>query len=166
MAGVLRGAQTILWVEPGSKLTSRRLSGVRDALLGEFDVLAPCTHRAQCGILGPGHERDWCHFFARPPAEVHTTARWRQISDALGIDLRSLPYAFLCLTKSTADSQRTSTEPRRRVLGRPRVQRGRVLLDLCGPVGVETSQFLQREHKDIYKALKKDATTLRFEPPS
>ena len=65
-------ADHVLWVEPGSKATSRRLSALRATLLADHHVVAPCVHRGDCGVLAE-HERDWCHLFARPPAEVHTT---------------------------------------------------------------------------------------------
>jgi len=159
LEGLFRGARAVLWVEPGSKRTSRRLSATRDRMLDEFEPVAPCPHREGCGILARGRERDWCHLFARPPAEVHTTARWTQVGKELGIDLRSLPYSFLALDRTPPHPA-----PGRRVLGRPRLQRGRALVDLCGPEGVESTQLLQRDHKALFKALKKDATVLRFEP--
>lgn len=159
LEGLLRGARAVLWVEPGSKRTSRRLSAARDRMLDDFEPVAPCPHRERCGILAEGRERDWCHLFARPPAEVHTTARWTQIGKELRIDLRSLPYSFVAL-----DREPPRPAPGRRVLGRPRLQRGRALVDLCGPEGVESTQLLQRDHKDLFKALKKDATILRHEP--
>lgn len=159
LEGLLRGARAVLWVEPGSKRTSRRLSAARDRMLDEFEPVAPCPHRERCGILAEDRTRDWCHFFARPPAEVHTTARWTQIGKELRLDLRSLPYSFIAL-----DREAPRPAPGRRVLGRPRLQRGRALIDLCGPEGVESTQLLQREHKDLFKAIKKDATILRHEP--
>src|SRR6185503_10538878 len=57
----------VLWVEPGSRKTSRRLGELRARLLASHDVLAPCTHQAACGALAD--EGGWCHFFARAPRE-------------------------------------------------------------------------------------------------
>ncbi|MEO0660944.1 MAG: small ribosomal subunit Rsm22 family protein, partial [Planctomycetota bacterium] len=164
LVGVLRGAESILWVEPGSKRTSRRLSTLRAELLDAYDVVAPCTHVEACGVLDPRKRRDWCHFFAKPPAEVHTTAEWTQIGRELRIDLRSLPYAFLFLTRRPEGATASGSGGPRRVLGRPRVQRGRVMIDLCGPEGTSTEQLQQRDDKALYKALKKDTTILRFDP--
>lgn len=142
-------AEHVLWVEPGSKVTSRRLGGLRPTLLETHDVVAPCPHRGACGVLAEGHDRDWCHLFARPPAEVHTTGEWSEIQRELRIDLRSLPYSFLALRRAPVEHPAAG-----RLLGRPRFQKGRVLLDLCDAEGVETRPMLQRSDKALFKALK------------
>ncbi|MGD2018597.1 MAG: small ribosomal subunit Rsm22 family protein [Planctomycetota bacterium] len=148
-------ADHVLWVEPGSKATSRRLSALRGALLADHHVIAPCVHRGDCGVLAEGHERDWCHLFARPPAEVHTTGEWSEVHRELRIDLRSLPYSFLALRRAAVEPPSGA-----RLLGRPRFQKGRVLLDLCDAAGVETAPMLQRSDKALFKALKDTAGEL------
>ena len=149
--GVFRRAARVLWVEPGSKATARRLSKSRDALLDRFDVIAPCTHREACGMLAPERGRDWCHHFAAPPAFVHTTGEWGEIGRELGIDLRSLPYSFLALNARPVEHDPALV----RRLGRPRSQRGRTLVDVCDAAGVREEQLLQRDDKDLFKRLKK-----------
>src|SRR5262245_10095415 len=79
----------VLWVEPGSKRTSRRLGELRARMLASHDVLAPCTHQAACGPLAS--EEGWCHLFARPPQAVYTEGKWAEFGRELGIDLRALP---------------------------------------------------------------------------
>ena len=153
LLGALSRADEVIWVEPGSRATSRRLSAAREELMAAFHAVAPCTHGAACGMLAEGRERDWCHLFARPPAEVHTTGEWSEIHRELRIDLRSLPYSFLALRRRGA-----APAPARgvgaRLLGRPRFQKGRVLLDLCDADGVRQVQMLQRSDKALFKALK------------
>ncbi|QDV05711.1 Mitochondrial small ribosomal subunit Rsm22 [Planctomycetes bacterium Poly30] len=163
--GVLHGtiarAGHVLWVEPGSKRTSRELVRQRESLLQDFQVLGPCTHQASCGMLTPDHKRDWCHLFAKAPAEVHTTGEWSEIHRELRIDLRSLPYSFLALRRrdlGLADPKQEGA----RLLQRPRFQRGRVLLDLCDADGVRESQMLQRQDKAFFKDLKKSPSDFRF----
>lgn len=166
LRGAIRSAEHTIWVEPGSKRTSRRLSRSRDELLDTHHVLAPCTHGAWCGMLAVGKDRDWCHFFAKPPAMVHTEGAWAEIGRELGIDLRSLPYSFLALramSSRTPDTTlRPSGEERLRRIGRARLQRGRALVDLCGPGGVAETQLLQRHHKALFKELKKDPEAARL----
>ena len=65
---LVRRADTVLWVEPGTHADSRALIGLRERLRDEFSVIAPCTHQATCGLLTAGNERHWCHNFATPPA--------------------------------------------------------------------------------------------------
>ncbi|MEM9379769.1 MAG: small ribosomal subunit Rsm22 family protein [Planctomycetota bacterium] len=149
LLAALSRADEVVWVEPGSRATSRRLSAAREELMGSFHVVAPCTHGAACGILADGRERDWCHLFARPPAEVHTTGAWSEVRRELRIDLRSLPYSFLALRR-----QEAAPVAGARLLGRPRFQKGRVLLDVCDAAGVRHAQMLQRSDKALFKELK------------
>ena len=163
LRGAVRNAECALWVEPGSKRTSRRLSESRDELIRTHRVVAPCTHRTRCGILAAGKERDWCHFFAKPPAEVHTEGAWAEIGRELRIDLRSLPYSFLALRAARSDdANRAAHDPTLRRIGRARLQRGRALVDLCGKAGVEETQLLQRNHKALFKELKKNPEAARW----
>ncbi len=93
-------ADAILWVEPGTHEISRQLGGFREQLRGSgFRVIAPCTHENECPMFALGRERDWCHFFAPPPAEIFANSEWVKFGQRAGIDLRSLPYAFLALDR-------------------------------------------------------------------
>lgn len=149
-----RRARAVVWVEPGSRVTSRRLSGLRDELVPDLDVLAPCTHRAACGMLAEGKDRHWCHFFARPAPEAFTDGRWVEFGRELGVDLRSVPYSFLALARA---GEFEVEEAGARLLGRPRVQRGRALLDVCDADGVHDVAMLQRLDKPLFKQLEKTA---------
>lgn len=151
-------ARAVLWVEPGSRITSRRLSTVRERLRSAHRVLAPCPHQAACGMLAAENERHWCHLFGKPPQEAFTDGRWAELKRELSLDLRSLPYAFLALARAEEDSEPAPDDPRRaRLLGRPRVRRGAADVDLCRADGVHDVRLLQRTDKALFKALTKDA---------
>jgi hypothetical protein len=93
-------ADAVLWVEPGTHDVSRQLGGFREQLRGSgFRVVAPCTHENECPMFAIGRERDWCHFFAPPPSEIFADSNWVKFGHRAGIDLRSLPYAFLALDR-------------------------------------------------------------------
>lgn len=155
-SALARRARHVLVVEPGTHAVSRVLSGLRDELLDTFDVLAPCTHSANCGALAAGREKDWCHFFARPAPEAFTSAFWRRFSNELGIDLRSLPYSFLALRRKDEP-----VEPRGlRVLGRPRLMKGRALLDGCDATGVHSRTLFERDAKKLFKRLDRSGEIL------
>ncbi|HSH95302.1 MAG TPA: small ribosomal subunit Rsm22 family protein, partial [Roseimicrobium sp.] len=116
-------ASAVIWVEPGTHEVSRALGGWRGTLTDRFDVVAPCTHAAACGALVAGREKDWCHFFADPPAGVLGDPGWVRFARMAGIDLRSLPFSYLVLEKKglRAADGRMSTTGWSRVLGRPRI---------------------------------------------
>jgi SAM-dependent methyltransferase len=156
LLALARRARWIAWVEPGSLPISRRLSALRDELRAELEPLAPCTHAESCGMLVPGRERDWCHHFARPPAEVHQSRHWSRFARELGIDLRSLPYSFLVLARrEDVHAARSSTASR--ILGRPRVEKASARIDACDRDGVHDLVLLKRESKELFKSLSEPA---------
>jgi len=172
LEALARRAGLVLWVEPGSRLTSRRLSETRDRLLESHAVLAPCTHSERCGVLRLAAARHWCHHFAEAPQAVYTEGRWAEFGRELGVDLRALPYSFCVLVARTggnapptvdhADTD-ASGEPAAalvRLIGRARLQRGRALLDTCDARGVREELLLERHAKGLVKALDRRSVRL------
>lgn len=154
LLALAEGAGAVVWVEPGSRRTSRGLGEVRARLGQTLDVLAPCTHQAACGALAGGDA--WCHFFARAPQAVYTEGNWAELGRELGIDLRSLPYSFLALARrGSVPLAGPSGEPGpgARMLARPRLTRGRAEFELCDADGVRRVDYLQRSDKALYKRL-------------
>lgn len=143
-------ARSIVWVEPGTRASSRALLAVRERLRGEFRVLAPCPHEGACPLAESTREADWCHHFARAPRSVFQDAFWARFSSELGIDLRALPYSFVALAREPG---RATPPELARVLGRPRLEKGRVRLDLCDARGVATRDFLERRDRARFREL-------------
>ncbi len=139
----------VAWVEPGSKQISRRLIEAREKLRGTLTVLAPCTHVERCGLASVDRSRDWCHHLAAPPPEAFTTRLWNQVARELRIDLRSLPYSFLVLGRGP---KRVEAPDAARIIGRPRVEKGRALLDVCRAEGVSVLRFLERMDKETFRS--------------
>jgi hypothetical protein len=153
LRGLIRRSGTVIWVEAGAQKTSRKLSAEREVLLEVCDVLAPCTHRSTCGVLAK--EGDWCHFFAKAPAHVFTSAFWRKFSDEMGLDLRSLPYSFIVLKRR--NEQAPPVGGGSRILGRPRMLKGRARLDACSAEGVRELSLLERTDRSLFKRLDRSA---------
>jgi len=147
-------AQEILWVEPGTHASSRGLIAVREELRPSFDVLAPCPHQARCGILAEGNERHWCHFFAAPPAGIQNDSNWVRFGQRAGIDLRSLPYSFLVLSKKPSSPLPLPASAR--VIGRPEPFKGYTRLFTCEEAGVGTLELQKREAPELVRSLKRD----------
>jgi hypothetical protein len=150
----LVGAERVIWVEAGTHEVSRRLSVMRDALIARgFRAVAPCTHGGVCPVLAPGNERHWCHFFAEAPVEAHHDPRWADFARRIGVDLRALPYAFVCLEKSP---HRQTDPSLHRVLGRPRIYKAFAKVQSChGQHGVTEFILPKRQNPEIFKAFKK-----------
>jgi ribosomal protein RSM22 (predicted rRNA methylase) len=143
-------AGAIVWLEPGTPASAGALLVMREQLREEFQLVAPCPHRGACGLSAPGHERDWCHHFAAPPALVFRDAFWAEAARELGIDLRALPYSFLACARAGAGETPPGIV---RVLGRPRIEKGRARLDVCSSEGVQTRDFLERNDRERFREL-------------
>ncbi len=154
-------AQSILWVEPGTHEVSRTLGQWREKLRSDgLQLVAPCPHQAACGVLAPGNERHWCHFFAAPPAGVYADSGWVKFGQRAGIDLRSLPYSFLALDRRPV----TAAAGLSRIIGEPRHYKGYAKIFNCDAGGVAELMLQKRDAPELFKTLKhgSDATLHRW----
>ncbi|MFO1511439.1 MAG: small ribosomal subunit Rsm22 family protein [Verrucomicrobiota bacterium] len=145
-------AECVLWVEPGTYEASLTLIAVRERLRSQFNVVAPCTHQQWCGILAPENERHWCHHFASPPPEVFTDANWSRYASAMGIDLRDLPLSFLVLDRRPGPALPSAAG---RVIGRPRIYKGHLLLLGCDASGVSERKLTKRHFPKEFRVWRK-----------
>lgn len=168
---VIGRAEEVLWVEPGTHVVSRQLSAIRDELIegNGFSVVAPCTHQLACPALAPGNERDWCHFFAPPPSEIFANPDWVKFGQRAGIDLRSLPYAFLALDRSLAateiPSAEGSTAPRAdlsRIIGRPEHFKPYARWLNCDATGLNELELPKRADPALFKQLDRTKAPLVY----
>jgi ribosomal protein RSM22 (predicted rRNA methylase) len=132
-------AQSVVIVEAGTPAGYARVIEARDRLVtAGFRVAAPCPHSAACPIA-PGE--DWCHFSAR----VSRSSLHRRVKGG------SLPYedekfSYVAATRLPA------TPVPARVIRRPQIRKGQVLLDLCEPDERLTRSTVTKRHGDLYKA--------------
>jgi hypothetical protein len=145
-------AKTVLWVEPGTHAASRALIDVREQLRDTFQVVAPCTHQAVCGMVTPENAEHWCHHFAQPPPEVFTDGDWARFAALAEIDLRSLPLSFLVLDRRPVPPWPPGTV---RIIGRPRVYKSHLLLLGSGAEGLRERRLTKRALPVEYRQLKK-----------
>jgi len=156
LAALIAAADATLWVEPGTHADSRALVEWRERLLASHHVVAPCTHQRACGLRVEGRERDWCHHFARPPAGVHADPRWVRFAQRAGIDLRSLPYAFLALERREVRSPATAMpEGCSRIIGRPEFFKPYARILNCDADGIAGLTIPKRTASAVYKQLEK-----------
>lgn len=158
LRGALDHAAAVIWVEPGTYADSRSLIAMREALLGDFEVIAPCTHQARCGLLESSNERHWCHHFTAPPAGLLADANWVQFSRRAGIDLRAIPYSFLVLERKGLRDPIPGLLPDgcSRVIGRARLYKGFAKIQSCQEDGVRDLELQKRDCPDVFKAFSND----------
>jgi SAM-dependent methyltransferase len=153
--GLIERCRRIVIVEPGSRTISRRLSNLRDGLLGSFHIVAPCPHATSCPALAMPN--DWCHFFAAPAPEAFTDSDWVLTARALGIDSRALPYSFLALSREPI----AAAMPTQRVLGRPDQGKHTARVLVCEPGGLRAAAVHKRSEPALWKLLRKHPESVR-----
>lgn len=99
----LKLAQMVVIVEPGTTEASRFLVELREILQKQFRIVAPCFNQAACP-LAKNAKGDWCHQFAKAPAEVFHDAFWSEFSRTLKVDLKSVPLSYLIATRQVLAS--------------------------------------------------------------
>jgi hypothetical protein len=145
-------ATTVLWVEPGTQIAAGRLVAARERLRGAFRLVAPCPHQCPCGMLAPEAARYWCHHFAPSPPEAFTSSSWARFARMAGVDLRSLPLAYLVLDKRPAPPLPQGTV---RIIGRPRILKAYALATSCEPDGLHERRVMKRILPQEFRAMKR-----------
>ncbi|MEU6355813.1 small ribosomal subunit Rsm22 family protein [Streptomyces sp. NPDC047072] len=134
-----QAAGSVVIVEAGTPAGYARVLEARDRLVAAgFRIAAPCPHSAACPIA-PGE--DWCHFSAR----VSRSSLHRKVKGG------SLPYedekfSYVAATRVPAEPAPS------RVVRRPQIRKGQVLLDLCEADGQLARRTVTKRHGDLYKA--------------
>lgn len=113
-----RTASAVVVVEPGTPDGYERIIAARDRLVAAgLRVAAPCPHSGACPIE-PGS--DWCHFSAR----VSRSSLHRQVKGG-SLAYEDEKFAYVAATRFPAEPVAA------RVVRRPQIRKGQVLLDLC-----------------------------------
>ncbi|MGW3207914.1 small ribosomal subunit Rsm22 family protein [Streptomyces sp. NPDC001135] len=132
-------ARAVVIVEAGTPAGYARVIEARDRLIhAGLHVVAPCPHSAACPIE-PG--RDWCHFSAR----VSRSSLHRQVKGG------TLPYEDEKFSYVVATRLPAGPAPAR-VIRRPQIRKGQVLLDLCEADDQLRRTTVTKRHGTLYKA--------------
>ncbi|MFF0887839.1 small ribosomal subunit Rsm22 family protein [Streptomyces sp. NPDC003456] len=132
-------ARAVVIVEPGTPDGYARIIEARDRLIAAgFHIAAPCPHSAACPIA-PGS--DWCHFSAR----VSRSSLHRQVKGG------SLAYEDEKFSYVAASRLPVEPAPSR-IVRRPQIRKGQVLLDLCEKDPSLRRATVTKRHGDLYKS--------------
>ncbi|MFI5682406.1 small ribosomal subunit Rsm22 family protein [Streptomyces sp. NPDC051636] len=140
-------AQAVVIVEAGTPAGYARVIEARDRLIeAGFRVAAPCPHSAACPIA-PG--TDWCHFSAR----VSRSSLHRQVKGG-SLAYEDEKFSYVAATRLPSAPARTPgvTPAPARVVRRPQIRKGQVLLDLCEADEQLRRTTVTKRHGDLYKA--------------
>jgi hypothetical protein len=149
LASIVARASSLIWVEGGSAVLSKRLVLWREKL--GWPVIAPCTHRQPCGTLAPENHLHWCHFFTRPPAETFMSAEWTEFAKQLEIDHRTVAFSYLALDRTVTNRPAGLA----RSIGSTRVYKASAKLQLCDADGLHDVELMKRDFPEVWRPLKK-----------
>ncbi|WP_030617896.1 small ribosomal subunit Rsm22 family protein [Streptomyces sclerotialus] len=131
-------ARTAVLIEPGTPDGYARIRVAREQLVATgMRVVAPCPHSAACPIV-PGE--DWCHFSAR----VNRSSLHRQVKGG------SLPYEdekFAYVAATRVEARPVAA----RIVRKPQLRKGQVLLDVCTEDGLARRTVTKRQGA-VYRA--------------
>ncbi|WP_200309035.1 small ribosomal subunit Rsm22 family protein [Streptomyces adelaidensis] len=132
-------AQAVVIIEPGTPDGYTRVIEARDRLVAAgFHIAAPCPHSAACPIV-PG--QDWCHFSAR----VSRSSLHRQVKGG-SLAYEDEKFSYVAATRFPP------TPAPSRVVRKPQIRKGQVLLDLCESEPGLSRTTVTKRHGLLYKA--------------
>ncbi len=123
---ILNDGGRLILVEPALRDTTRTLHRVRDLIVENYRIEAPCIWAGVCPALE--NSKDWCHgaWPWTPPDMVE------QLAAAVGVARDTTKMAYLILSN---DEPRTETGRIARVVSEPRHTKGRLRYFVCGGEG-------------------------------
>ncbi|MFF9203117.1 small ribosomal subunit Rsm22 family protein [Streptomyces sp. NPDC014986] len=146
-------AQAVVIVEPGTPDGYARVIEARDRLVrAGFHVAAPCPHSAACPIV-PG--TDWCHFAAR----VSRSSLHRQVKGG-SLAHEDEKFAYVAATRLPVAPAPS------RVVRKPQIRKGQVLLDLCEADPSLRRATVTKRHGDLYREARDTDWGDAWPPPS
>lgn len=132
----------LIIVEPGTPKAFEEILEIRENLVNKgATVLAPCSHSEKCKIK---KEEDWCHFSCR----IQRSGVHRKIKNA------ELPYEDEKFMYIAISKENIEKHEYKRIIDRPRIEKGYVKLKLCTKDGIE-NKVITKKDKEIYKNAKK-----------
>lgn len=138
-----RAGRVVVLVEPGTPDGYLRIRAARDQLIAAgLRIAAPCPHSGGCPVE-PG--RDWCHFAAR----VGRSSLHRRVKGgSLPYEDEKFSYVVAVRPDAALDAAGTAAS---RVVRRPQLRKGQVLLDLCTPDEALRRETVSKRHGPLYR---------------
>ncbi|MFD9886823.1 small ribosomal subunit Rsm22 family protein [Streptomyces alboflavus] len=140
-AAARAATDAVVVVEPGTPDGYARVLDARARLIDAgFRVAAPCPHSDACPIV-PGE--DWCHFSVR----VARSSLHRQVKGG-SLAYEDEKFSYVAAVRPAAVPAEPSPG---RVVRKPQIRKGMVLLDLCDAEGALRRETVTKRHGALYR---------------
>jgi len=151
---VAQAAPAVLLIEPGTPAGHRRILAARGQLMAAgYAVAAPCPHQLRCPL---DIEGDWCHFGARlQRSAVHRQAKGVELS------YEDEKFSYVAAVRLAPPDPDT---PDGRIVRRPQLRKGLVMLDLCTRDGTVRRELVSKSKGASYRRARKISWGERWPP--
>ncbi|KNB52868.1 small ribosomal subunit Rsm22 family protein [Streptomyces caatingaensis] len=134
-------ARGALIVEPGTPEGYARIAEARERLTGAgLTVVAPCPHGGACPVVAG---TDWCHFSAR----VSRSSLHRQVKGG-SLAYEDEKFSYVAVVRDAVPPRPGEA----RVVRRPQIRKGQVLLDLCTAEEGLRRETVTKRRGEVYRA--------------
>ena len=134
--------QILIIIEPGTPVGFSEIRTIREKLIKKGgQIVAPCTHSQKCQIA----KDDWCH----------TTCRVARTKIHKNLKSGNVPYEDEKFSYIVFSKHEISKTENARILRHPKIEPGKVTLDLCNSDGTVSKQSITKKDKDMFKNARK-----------
>lgn len=144
VAAAARAGRAVVLVEPGTPAGYLRIRAARDHLLAAgLRLLAPCPHHGACPIVAG---TDWCHFGAR----VGRSSLHRRVKGGV-LPYEDEKFSYVAAVRD-ATAAPAPAPVAGRIVRRPQLRKGQVLLHLCTADGELDHETVSKRRGAEYRA--------------
>ena len=134
----------LIIVEPGTPVGFNEIRTIREELISKgAHIVAPCTHSHNCPIM----DDDWCHTTCRVArTKIHKNLK----SGNVPYEDEKFSYIVACKQNYAVPNIKLG-----RVLRHPKIEAGKITLDVCTKQGNIHSVIVTKKDKELFKIVRK-----------
>lgn len=134
----------LIIIEPGTPVGFCEIKNIREELIKKgANILAPCPHMLECKIAND----DWCHTTCRiARSKMHKNLK----GGVVPYEDEKFSYIIASKNEKTLLSVKLG-----RVLRHPKIEPGKITLDICKTDGTIQNIVVTKKEKDLFKIARK-----------
>lgn len=134
--------QILIIIEPGTPVGFSEIKIIREELIKKGGyIIAPCTHLKECPIT----DDDWCNTTCR----VSRTKIHKNLKNG-NVPYEDEKFSYIVFSKQEYENKDLS-----RILRHPKIEPGKITLDLCNGNGTISKNIITKKDKENFKIARK-----------